>query len=81
MTVLGMAMSDDPDLVREKTDHLELGFPLFNGTGLRRGYAIEAMPKMVVLDGAGVVRGSYFGWGNEIPLEVVEELKRWLPRK
>ena len=34
---------------------------------------------MVLLDAAGVVRGSYVGWGNEIPLEVLEELKRWLP--
>ncbi len=81
ITVLGMAMSDDSERVREKTHHLTLSFPLYNGTGLRRSYAIDATPKMVVLDGAGVVRGSYFGWGNEIPLEVAEELKRWLPRK
>ena len=81
VTILGMAMSDDTDLVREKTERLFLGFPLLNGTGLRRSYVLEATPKMVLLDGAGVVRGTYLGWGNEIPLEVIDELKRWLPRK
>ncbi len=81
VTVLGMAMSDDHELVRERTARLLLTFPLFNGTCLRRCYAIEATPKMVLLDGAGVVRGAYLGWGNEIPLDVVEELKRWLPKK
>ena len=81
VTVLGMAMSDDAELVRDRTERLSLKIPLLNGTGLRRSYAIEATPKMVLLDAAGVVRGSYIGWGNEIPLEVVEELKRWLPRK
>jgi peroxiredoxin len=81
VTVLGMAMSDDVDLVREKTDPLALGFPLCNGTGLWRSYAIEATPKMVLLDATGVVRGAYLGWGNEIPIDLVTELKRWLPRK
>ncbi len=81
ITVLGMAMSDDLRLVRDRTDRLLLRFPLLNGTGLRRSYAVEATPKMVLLDAAGVVRGSYVGWGNEIPLEVVEELKRWLPQR
>jgi peroxiredoxin len=81
LTVVGLAMSDDAELVRERTAQLNVRFPLLNGTGLRRSYAVEATPKMVLLDGAGVVRGAYVGWGNEVPQEVVEELSRWLPRK
>jgi peroxiredoxin len=81
LTVLGMAMSDDADLVRSRTGPLHLSFPLLNGTGLRRSYDILATPKMVLLDSAGAVRGTFVGWGNEVPLEVVEELRRWLPQK
>jgi peroxiredoxin len=81
ITVMGLAISENVPLVRERVDRLSLSFPLLDGTGLRRSYAVEATPKMVLLDAAGVVRGSYVGWGNEVPLEVVEELKRWLPQR
>ena len=43
-------------------------------------YAVEATPKVVLLDSDGVVRGTYLGWGRETPSAVTEELKRWLQK-
>ena len=51
--------------------------PLVSGKGLRQSYAVDATPKMVVLDGEGLVRGTYEGWGREIPQAVTQELDRW----
>jgi peroxiredoxin len=79
VNVLGMAMSDDGDAVRKQRDALHVTFPLLNGSGLRFSYAIEATPKVVLLDATGVVRSSYVGWGSETPIAVVEDVKRWLP--
>jgi peroxiredoxin len=81
VNVLGMAMSDDGDAVRKQRDALHVTFPLLNGSGLRHSFAIEATPKVVVLDSTGVVRSGYVGWGSETPNAVVEDVKRWLSGK
>jgi peroxiredoxin len=77
--VLGLAMSDDAERVRKQQAELKLTFPILNGSGLRISYAVDATPKVVVVDREGLVRGTYTGWGRETPTEVKEELKRWLP--
>ncbi len=78
ITVVGLSMSEDAAPARKQRDELKLTFPLLKGTGLRHTFEVEATPKVVVLDAAGVVRGGYVGWGQETPAEVVAELKRWL---
>src|SRR5262249_45506963 len=78
-TVLGLAMSDDAERVHHQHDALQLSFPILGGTGLRQTYDVASTPKIVVIDGAGVVRAAFTGWGQETPDEVTEELKRWLP--
>lgn len=75
--VIGMAVSDDADLVLKQGDDLKLTFPLLSGQGLRLTYAVDATPKLVVLDAHGIVRGAYVGWGREVPDLVREELARW----
>jgi len=80
-TVVGLALSDDADGVRHQQEELQLSFPLIKGTGLRQSYAVETTPKIVVIDGAGVVRGTFTGWGRETADDVSEELKRWLPNE
>jgi peroxiredoxin len=77
VTVLGMAVSEDADAVLKQRGDLGLGFPVLSGQGLRLTYAVEATPKFVVLDAAGVVRGTFVGWGRELPELVAEELNRW----
>jgi peroxiredoxin len=81
VTVVGLSMSDDAERVRKQRDELKVTFPILNGAGLRISYAVEATPKLVLIDGAGIVRGAYLGWGEETASEVTQELKRWLPRR
>lgn len=79
VAVIALAMSDDAERVRKQHADLRLGFPILNGTGLRISYAVEATPRMMVLDSVGVLRGVYVGWGTETPEAAVAELRRWLP--
>ncbi len=75
ITVLGMAMSEDGDLVRKQRTDLNLTFPVLCGSGLRLSYGVETTPRLVVLDAEGVVRGSYLGWGLEVQESVLDDLK------
>jgi peroxiredoxin len=79
LTVLGMSVDDDVTLVRKQRTDLGLTFPVLSGSGLRTSYAVEATPRFVLLDAAGIVRGTYLGWGQATPGEIEEELRRWLP--
>lgn len=79
LIVLGLSVSDDADKVKKQRDALKLTIPLVHGSGLRIRYGVEATPKLIVIDRDGVVRGQYLGWGAEMPHEVTEELKHWLP--
>jgi peroxiredoxin len=78
MTVLGMSMVEETDRVLKQRSDLELTFPLLKGNGLRASYALEATPKMVLIDPNGIVRAAWTGWGSETPSEVLQELRRWL---
>jgi peroxiredoxin len=78
IAVVGLVMSEEADRARRQRDELELTLPLLDGTGLRKSYDVQATPKFVVLDAAGVVRGSYVGWGQEAPAAIVADLKRCL---
>ncbi len=77
LTVLGMAVSDDTEGILRQHKALELQIPLVSGKGLRQSYGVDATPKLVLLDGDGYVRGTYEGWGREIPQAVTQELERW----
>jgi thioredoxin-related protein len=80
VTVLGMAVSDDAEQVHKQHDSLQLSFTLLNGRGLRQTYAVESTPKIVVIDGKGIVRAAFSGWGRETADDVREEVKKWVPR-
>jgi hypothetical protein len=79
--VLGFAVSDDVERIKKQHSDLRLSLPIHSGKGLRHSYGVEATPKMVILDGAGVVRGNYIGWGPETSALVSEELQRWLRKE
>jgi peroxiredoxin len=76
MRVLGLAVSNDDKLVARQRQELKLTFPVAAGQGLRVSYGVDATPKMVLLDSAGIVQGGYVGWGPETPQLIAEELKR-----
>jgi peroxiredoxin len=77
VSVFCFAVTDDINRVLKQREELRLTVPVLSGQGLRLTYAVEATPKLVVLDGAGIVRGAYVGWGRETPSLVCDELDRW----
>jgi peroxiredoxin len=79
--VLGFALSDDSEHIRQQAKDYQLTMPILSGKGLRQSYAVEATPKLIVLDADGVVRGSYDGWGPETPELVTQEVATSLRRK
>jgi peroxiredoxin len=76
--VVGLSVSDDRPLVVKMHKEQSLGFPVLYGGGMRISYAVETTPKLVLVDGAGIVRGQYLGWGAETASEVLSELRRWI---
>jgi peroxiredoxin len=78
VTVLAFAISDDVEQIQKQKTEFRLTFPILSGKGLRQTYSVDATPKLIVLDGDGVVRGSYVGWGPETSTSVTEEVQRWL---
>lgn len=78
--VVGLAMSEEAAAVRKQRADLRVTFPMLNGTGLRQSYAVEATPKLLVVDADGVVRGAYLGWGRETRGAVLEDLRGCLKK-
>jgi peroxiredoxin len=79
--VAGLSVSDDARAVRKQQADLGLDFPLLYGNGLRISYGVESTPKMVLIDGTGVVRGTYVGWGHETAGEVLSDLRHWAQQR
>jgi hypothetical protein len=80
LTVVGLAVSDDGDLVRKQHAELRLSFPVLDGMGLHQTFCVDATPRLVVLDAEGILRGGFTGWGAHTPREVLGEIQNWLPR-
>lgn len=76
--VLGLAVTEERDVVLRQRSELHLTIPILAGNGLRVTYSVDATPKIVVLDGAGVLRSGYAGWGRETPRDVDQDLRTWL---
>ena len=74
--VVGLAMAQDGAAVRRQRAELKLTIPLFDGRGLRQTFAVEATPKLVVVDADGVLRGAWVGWGSETHDAVLKELRQ-----
>jgi len=76
--VVGMCVHNDARAVLTQRTELKLGFPILHGGGQMASYAVEVTPKVVVIDGKGVVRAATSGWGSETADEVTRELRQWL---
>jgi hypothetical protein len=73
-------VTDDEDLARKQHEELRLPFPVLDGRSLHQTFGVDGTPRLVVLDGDGIFRGGYTGWGAHTPREVTRELERWLPK-
>jgi hypothetical protein len=74
--VVGMAMSDDRDVVQQQLAELKVGIPVLSGTGLYRIYEVETTPKMVIIDDQGLVRESCLGWGIGVQESIYDGLQK-----
>jgi hypothetical protein len=55
---------------------MALPFPVLDGTGLHQTFAVDATPRLIVLDAEGVMRGAYTGWGFHVADQVLSDLKK-----
>jgi peroxiredoxin len=74
--IMAMAVTNDPDLARKQHAALNLPFAVLDGQGLHQTFGVDATPRLVVLDGEGVLRCATTGWGAQTPREITEELLR-----
>jgi peroxiredoxin len=79
VSVVGLACTNDTKRALQQRAELHINFPILSGTGLRLSYAVDATPKFMILDAAGLVRGSYIGWGPETPESVLADLEHCKP--
>lgn len=76
LLVLGMAVSNDVPLVRQQHEDMRLTFPVLDGNGMHRTFGVDGTPRVVLLDGEGVVRFAFTGWGRHSPKEVSAEIEK-----
>jgi peroxiredoxin len=76
--VAALAVSADAEAVQRLRADLHLTLPTLAGEGLCRRLEVETTPKLVVLDGNGVVRYLASGWGEAMVGTLEEELLRWV---
>jgi hypothetical protein len=79
VNVAAFALVDTLDDARRQQADFYLNIPILVGGSLKQSYSVEVTPKLVILDGSGIARASYDGWGAETAAAIQSELKRWLP--
>ena len=76
---VGVALAKEPVNVDVVTDRLsragQTAVEGHDGRALRQSYAVEATPKLMVIDANGMLRGSWVGWGEETRGAVLRELR------
>src|SRR5581483_10408807 len=70
IAILAMAVTRDAEAARKQHADLHLPFPILDGQGMRLTFGVEATPRLVVLDGDGIVRAATTGWGYQTPTEM-----------
>jgi len=80
IALVGLAMSGEPGKVDDLRTRRGWKMPILSGTGLRITYAVKCTPKLVFIDGDGVVQGVVEGWGSETAEEISACLPRWIGR-
>ena len=74
--IMAMAVTDDPNVARKQHADLRLPFPVLDGKGLHLTFGVDDTPRLIVLDGEGILRFAATGWGIQTPEEITEELLR-----
>ena len=80
LSIMAMVVGTNSDAARKQHADWRLPFPVLDGNGLHQTFAVDATPRLVVLDREGMLRYATTGWGTQTPREVSEELARALTR-
>jgi peroxiredoxin len=75
LTILPMAVTDDPALACRQHAERKLPFPILDGRGLHRTFGVDATPRFVVLDKDGILRTACTGWSPENTREIGNEIR------
>jgi hypothetical protein len=78
--VMAMAVADRADEALKQQRDLRLPFDILDGHGMRLTFGADATPRLVLLDGSGVVHTMQTGWGPHVPREIEDELGRLLKK-
>lgn len=74
LLILGMAVSDDVDLIRRQHEEMTLAYSILDGRAMHQTFGVDGTPRFVLLDGAGVMRCGLTGWGYQTPGDIVNEV-------
>jgi hypothetical protein len=80
ITLLPLAVTDDVELVQKQHKDMKLPFPILDGNSMHEMFGVDALPRLVVVDGEGVVRWTATGWGLHTPAEIEEQLQHWMKK-
>jgi hypothetical protein len=75
-----LAVTDNVELVQKQHKEMKLPFPILDGNSMHEMFGVDALPRLVVVDGEGVVRWTATGWGLHTPAEIEEQLQRWMKK-
>ena len=70
--------SDAVTGIKER-DRRKFTVPVYDGTQAEAAYAVESVPRFVVIDSSGVVKWTFSGVGAETGHSAREQLERLLP--
>lgn len=76
VAVMAMAVGVSAETALKQQRELQLPFAILDGGGMRLTFAVEATPRLVLLDHDGILRSAHTGWGPQVPREIQEELAR-----
>lgn len=75
VSILAMAATTDADAAVRQKAELRLPFAVHDGSALRISFAVDVTPKLIVLDGDGVLRRATTGWAAHVGDEMLEALQ------
>jgi peroxiredoxin len=78
--IMAMAVTDNPEIARKQHAELRLPFAVLDGKGLHLTFGVDDTPRLIVLDGEGILRFAATGWGIQTPEEITEELVRCMAK-
>ncbi len=64
LSIMALAVGTNADAARKQHTDWRLPFPVLDGNGLHQTFAVDATPRLVVLDREGIMRLCHHGVGH-----------------